>query len=70
MDTLELLGIGRQIWPRLVAILVVGAFVFVPHFSADVIERAAEVRARQITSLLDHALRSVVHHPGQHHSRR
>ena len=70
MDALELLGIGRRIWPRLVAVLVIGAFVFAPHFSAGLTERIAEARTRQITSLLDHALRSVVHHPGRHRSRR
>jgi hypothetical protein len=70
MDVLELLGVGQRIWPRLIAVLVIGAFVLAPHFSAGIIERAAEVRARQITSLLDHALSSVALRPDRHHSGR
>jgi hypothetical protein len=52
------LGIARAFWPRCVSVLVVCAFFFAPHLSARLIEREAEVQAKQITSLFERALKS------------
>jgi len=60
METLEALGIARLFSPRLVAALVAACLYFAPQFSASVIEQAAKERAAQITSLLNHAFRSVM----------
>jgi hypothetical protein len=70
MWTLEALGVARLFSRRLVAFLVVACFCFVPQFGASVIEQAAKERAQQITSLLDHALKSVVADSRQRRQRR
>jgi len=63
MDPLELLGLGHRLFPRLVAVVVLGALIFAPNFSAGVIMRSAESRARLITTTFEHALRSTLDRP-------
>jgi hypothetical protein len=69
MDLLDALGVARQLWPRLVAIVVLAAFYFLPQLSTDVIMQAAQERAQRIVTLLDGSLGST---PGdsRHHSSR
>jgi F0F1-type ATP synthase membrane subunit b/b' len=55
MDTLELLGLSRRLFPRLAALAVFVALYFAPNFSAGLILRAAESRAREVTKALEDA---------------
>jgi len=66
MDTFELLSLGRNLFPRLVPVVVVLALIFAPNFSAGLILRAAESRAQQITSMLGHVLRAPLEHQRRH----
>jgi len=52
------LGIARSFWPRLVSVVVVGALILSPHFSARVINQEAEAQAKRITSFFEHVLKS------------
>jgi hypothetical protein len=60
VSILEALGVARRLWPRLVTAAVAACFCFAPQFSAGVIVQAGEERARQITSILDRAVRSAI----------
>jgi hypothetical protein len=64
---LEALGVARLFSPKLVAVLVVACLYFAPHFSEAVIEREVKEREAQVTSLLNHALRSAFAGSRQHH---
>lgn len=66
MDTLDLLGLSRHLFPRLVAVVVLLALILAPNFCAGLILRAAESRARQITTMFDHAFRSTLDRPRRH----
>jgi len=52
MDVLDAIGLARQFWPRLVAVLLLAALLYFPKPSYGLIEAAAERRAQEITSLL------------------
>jgi len=73
METFEILSLGSRAWPRLAAIVVIGTLVFAPRFAGSLIERAAQERAQQITSLLTRsfkpALRKDFGGPRAHHAR-
>jgi hypothetical protein len=70
VDTFDLIGLGRQFFPRLVAVAILLALMLAPNFSAGLIMRAAESRTRQFTKLLDPTHRSAFDSPPRHRPRR
>jgi hypothetical protein len=65
----EALGVARLFSPRLVTVLVAACLYFAPHFSEAVIEQEVKERGAQITSLLNHTLRSAFVGSRQHHGK-
>jgi hypothetical protein len=56
VDTAETIALGRYLWPRLFAVVLLGALVFFPKPTYGLIEAEAKHRAREYTALLIEAL--------------
>lgn len=62
MGPFGVLSIIGSIWPRVVAVALIGGFVFFPHDADAALMWAAHVEAGHIASVFRHALESMGRH--------